>query len=445
MRQLTKILIFTPKQSPRLTFTIYQVFTMWLGLSVEWTDNKARYLNYHGVKINYSTATLFEGDLLIPASSFLKEKTIKNYPFTPYYYNKIPALFPFPIKSASFPFDILATIFFHLSRYEEYLSFQADEHGRFPASESWCSQYGCLQLPVVDLLLSNLKHKLKENFLDLQFKEQKFGFLPTYDVDMAWAFKYKGWKRWLGGYAEDLQKGRWHFLKSRIKTQINLQRDPFQTFELLADWQQKYDLGAVYFFLLGDHSKYDKNNLPSNPHFQHLLVNIANRQNVGLHPSYLSNEKTSLLALEKKRLEGIIEKTITCSRQHFLKLHLPTTYKRLIEAGFTMDYSMGYATDIGFRAGTSLPFYWYDLEKEERTALLIHPFQVMDVTLKDYLQLSPPQAKERVDNIIKEIKAVNGIFCSLWHNSSFSEIGQWEGWEEVYIHLLNSSCDKKSE
>jgi len=97
---------------------------------------------------------------------------------------------------------------------------------------------------------------------------------------------------------------------------------------------------------------------------------------------------------------------------------------------------MGYAMDIGFRAGTSLPFYWYDLSKEAMTKLKIHPFQVMEVTLKEYLKLNPEAAKEKITSLLNTVKSVNGTFCSLWHNSSFSELEGWNEWEAVYVDLL---------
>ena len=138
----------------------------------------------------------------------------------------------------------------------------------------------------------------------------------------------------------------------------------------------------------------------------------------------------------------ITSKQIRKSRQHFLKLHLPTTYRRLLEQNITADYSMGYAGAVGFRAGTSRPFYWYDLEKERSTNLCIHPFQVMDVTLKEYLLLSPEQAKIKISELVQAIQATDGVFCSLWHNSSFSFIENWEGWAAVYEHLLEEVSKK---
>ena len=130
-----------------------------------------------------------------------------------------------------------------------------------------------------------------------------------------------------------------------------------------------------------------------------------------------------------------LKKNTIRSRQHFLKLETPKTYQNLIKAGIKEDYTMGYATEIGFRASIASPYFWYDLENEKATNLLITPFQVMDVTLKNYLKLSPEKALEEIQTLIQNTKAVNGTFSTLWHNSSFDD-KEWKGWREMYLEMI---------
>lgn len=433
---IMNILIYTSSQTIRLTYVCNQVLNHWFGLKIEWTENKEYYKNYRGVKLNYSNSSLEESDFLIPKSTLLSENSIKRQALSPHYYNKIPALFQQTVLAAVFDFDLFANIFFHLSRYEEYLPYQQDKHGRFPASESWFYQNACLQIPVVDLLVKELKIALQKKYPSLIFKEQTFQFLPTYDIDMAWAFRHKGWKRGIGGYVKNIVKGQFIFLKNRFKTHLGIQNDPFQTFDLLQRWTTKYDLQPIYFFLLGDYAVYDTNNEVNDRSFQKLISSISVANKTGIHPSYRSSGNQSIINKEKDRLALITQQPVHRSRQHFLKLHLPTTYQQLLKADITEDYSMGYAMDTGFRAGTSLPFYWYDLANETTTHLLIYPFSVMEVTLKEYLHFNAEEAKDRIENLIKSIKSVDGLFCSLWHNSSFSQLDGYENWESVYEYLL---------
>jgi hypothetical protein len=118
-----------------------------------------------------------------------------------------------------------------------------------------------------------------------------------------------------------------------------------------------------------------------------------------------------------------------------LKIEYPVTFRNLLKAGISEDYSMGYASETGFRAGICIPFYFYDLERETTTGLLLIPFQVMDVTLQQYLELKPDEAWEEIQNLMNEVKNVNGTFVSVWHNESVNDRGHWKGWREVFEQM----------
>ncbi len=127
---------------------------------------------------------------------------------------------------------------------------------------------------------------------------------------------------------------------------------------------------------------------------------------------------------------------IKISRQHYLKLEFPTTYQRLLQIGIEADYTMGYAEQVGFRASIATPFFWFDLSKNEATRLRVFPFQVMDITLKNYLQLQPEEAIALTRELFEATKSVNGHFISLWHNNSLCEQEGWQGWRKV----MEMSC-----
>ena len=97
---------------------------------------------------------------------------------------------------------------------------------------------------------------------------------------------------------------------------------------------------------------------------------------------------------------------------------------------------MGYASHLGFRASICTPFYFYDLELESSTIMKVHPFSVMDATLKYYLNLQPEEALENIHKIVDEIKNVNGHFISLWHNETWSNYKDWSGWSYLYEQML---------
>ena len=150
------------------------------------------------------------------------------------------------------------------------------------------------------------------------------------------------------------------------------------------------------------------------------------------------------IMIEIQRLENIINQKIFINRQHFLYLNMPYNYQNLIKYGIKHDYSMGFPTHPGFRAGTSFPFYFFDIEKNIQTNLLIHPFSIMDVSLNYYLKLNPMDALKLIKKIIRNIKHVNGTFISIWHNESLNYKNQWAGWDCVYEDMIRFTVNEKN-
>ena len=60
----------------------------------------------------------------------------------------------------------------------------------------------------------------------------------------------------------------------------------------------------------------------------------------------------------------------------------------------------------------------------------------MDGTLRDYNNISANEALSFIKPIIDEVKAVNGVFISLWHNETLSNKKRWIGWNEVYEEMI---------
>ena len=202
------------------------------------------------------------------------------------------------------------------------------------------------------------------------------------------------------------------------------------------DIHKKYNLHPIYFFLFAEYGLNDKNVPTRSQRFRYLIKSIADNADVGIHPSYNSNFKLEKLEKEVRGLSKVLNRDITRSRQHFLKLTFPETYRNLMNLDINDDYTMGYASEIGFRASICNSFNFYDLDLEIETKLRLHPFQVMDATVNFYLQISPEDSIERIEGIIDEVKKVDGEFISLWHNETLAEYKFWKGWRKVYDEML---------
>jgi hypothetical protein len=135
-------------------------------------------------------------------------------------------------------------------------------------------------------------------------------------------------------------------------------------------------------------------------------------------------------------VEEIAGIKVSSSRQHYLVLRFPETYRVLSERGITADHTMGFLREPGFRAGIARPYLFYDLEAEKETDLLIVPFQYMDGTFRQYKKLMPDKAMDEIKKLADITREVGGHFVSVWHNTSLTEKDGWEGWRKVFEYAL---------
>ncbi len=431
-----RLIVYTPRITPRVQYAWEVLLRYVLKIDFDLVADVETYRRADSCKINYSKQRECELEVFIPIGNLLVESDIRPQPIKKFMMEHLPAFFEQDVPSSDFPFDLPALVFYLTSRYEEYLPYQQDIHHRFPERMSLAFREGFLQQPLVNQWACRLRALLEQRFPLIQFPKLTYRFQPTYDVDMAWAYQYKGWQRNIAASVKELTTGNIADLTRRWQVLFKQAEDPFFTFPYLETLHQRYQLQPIYFFLLGDHSAFDKNISHRRPALQRLIQQLHRQYPVGIHPSYQSNGKPQQIRREVQRLKDITNDPVIRSRQHFLLLHFPQTYRDLLAAGITSDYTMGFAAETGFRAGIASPYPWYDLEQEQATALMIHPFQAMDVTLKHYLQLSPQAAIEKVQQLIASTKSVGGTFSTIWHNSSFSYVGDWESWRQVYESIL---------
>ncbi len=437
MKQVpSRIAILVEKKTPRVTYIFNMIFKDILGLSIIITDSKELYTKFDGPRFQYGKHRI-ENEMFVAAVDLLFEKGIFDQEFSFSKFKDLPCFYMTWNKNSVYNFDLFAAIFFLVTRYEEYLPFIKDKYGRFTSDESYAFKEGFLEKPVVNIWINDFRDKLKARFPNFVVNQKSYKFTPTIDVDAAFAYKKKGFWRVVGGYLKNLRDRNFEEIMLRTRVLIGKESDPFDTFEYLADVHRSRQLNPVYFILFGEYGTNDKNLPPYNTYFQNLIRHIADYADVGIHPSYTSNFQTEKIPIEVKNLSKVLRNDVKKSRQHFLMLTFPLTYRRLIEEGITDDYTLGFAGRSGFRAGICTPYYFYDLEDETVTRIRIHPFTVMEGTLKDYRNLSADEALEVMKRLIDEVKAVDGEFISIWHNESVSDKGRWVGWRKVYEEMVD--------
>lgn len=434
MNKSQDIIILCQKPAARLKYVAGFLGSS-LGIRFQVTDQPAKG-NY---VIGYGEQSA-PGSFTIPESGLLNETGIRQC---------IPEIktdkgvYPFPFKGGyDLPFDIFSAIFYLITRYEEYLPFEPDVHGRFETRESFAYRNGFHEEPVVDQWLMLFRKALSDKFPELEIPRRRFTFLPTMDIDSPWAFKYRRAGRNMAGLAKNILTGDFETARRRINVIFRRGDDPFDVYDFIRKTESDYNFRTTFFFLFNDNGRIDPNHSLRSSEFRQLVNELAKGHDVGIHPSCSSNKDMINLEVEFDRFRSTVGMAPEKSRQHYLLLKFPSTYRRLIEMGIRHDYSMGYTTIPAFRAGTTLPFKFYDLEREEETPLTVHPFSVMDVTLQQYMKLKPGEAIRVVKSLIDKIKSVAGIFTPLWHNESLSDFGPWKGWREVFTAMVREGKAK---
>ncbi|MEM6686858.1 MAG: polysaccharide deacetylase family protein [Bacteroidota bacterium] len=423
------LLVYTKKITPRLRYTFKNVLTRILGIPIDFTTKIETFVAHNEVKMSYVKQPLGD-EFSVKSHDLLFEQGIGEVDITVQRWDDTPCFFPAGEKS-TVPFDIFAASFYMLSRYEEYLPYVKDEHGRYTAAESLGFKNDFLEIPVVDIWCQKFLKIILERFPDVLPEKRQFTYRPIINVPVAFAYKKRGILRTLGGFATDIGRFKFSRFIDRFAVLLGMRDDPYNNFDALVELHKKYHTKAYYFFQIGDYATNDHNISIYKNVFIRLIKHVSDYSKVGLLASYASFTETKKLKIEKKRLTSTINKPVKRVRQHFNMLNVPQFYRSLIDLEFTEDYSMGYRDTLGFRAGTCHPFYFYDIGLEIQTPLKVHPF-CMQYT-------GALEAEVFTDKIMKmaaEVQKVNGIFAAVFHNVVLSEHN--EDWKQLYIKLLKA-------
>ncbi len=321
--------------------------------------------------------------------------------------------------------DLIAATFYLTTRYEELINTNRDNHGRFPAQESWLMRNGMMHYPIVDeytdyihsLFKKDIKpHKLKKIYL-------------THDIDTIEFYRH------FRGFAGGLWRGQ---CRQAFEAMKGLEYDPAYTFPWLIETDGTLPAAEqIYFIKSGKSDKgfdYPMYNLYGSDMQQLLLLLENNNVSYGLHCSYAAGEDSFLIADEKNTLQQVLGKKITSTRYHYLRTCDTDDFQVLADMGITDDYTMGFAQLAGFRLGTCRPIRWINPRTRQVTNLTLHPLTAMDNSLSEYMKLDAEDSYQYVKDLIEQTIYHGGEISLLWHNSNFAA-KPWQ--QELYARLIN--------
>jgi len=329
-----------------------------------------------------------------------------------------------------------------------------DQWGCWEASFSEAFRNGTLWVPSVDEWVAERRSELAERFsLEPLWPERRpFVMCLTHDVDLLSLHLTP---------AQALRRARVSLTKSpgdRGGRLARLERfgravakplfggvrsapSTAQTIDCALALEREYGVPASYFFTVyppARRSRYDcLYRMSDRCTFQGEVVRVgdvvralfAEGFDVGLHGSYGTATDWEGLASEKRVLEAALGADVTTTRQHFLHWDIRRTPSVQARAGLTADSTAGFNRNVGLRFGTSLPFFWFDVEAQQRGDVLEVPLVVQEGALfaSNSLELDASAAVAVVKDLIDKIAAVHGVVTLLFHPDSFID--------EVYISL----------
>jgi hypothetical protein len=271
---------------------------------------------------------------------------------------------------------------------------------------------------------------------------KSFAVCLTHDVD-----EIKKTYQWISRPLRYLMKRDLSGFKAQVTLFFQKIRgiEPYYTYDDIISIE--YDLGvkSTYYilketgtlnvFLKKTWYLYGRNRSLESPEIRALIQKLqTNGDEVAIHGSYFSYLHPELLEEQTRELEGVIHENIVGSRQHNLNLDIPKTWEYQIMAGLLYDTSLGFKDTIGFRWGTSFPFF--PGTKGIAIPILEIPLIIMDICLE-----SCKNKEADCISIADEVEKYQGVLTLLWHPPIFNTL-EYPDARDIYIKV-NQYCKEK--
>jgi len=426
------ILVYSHKITPRLTYIFRQIFIRILELPVDFTSTIEKFVSHSGPKISYTLQPL-GNEFFIASHDLLFQQGIQEVPIEVSNWSGLPAFFKLG-KTSQLPYDVFAASFYLMSRYEEFLPHVKNELGAFLAYQSLASKNNFLEMPLIDLWAVRLKDKLHEFFSELPHVSwEKPKFQPIISVVNPYQYQKKSMLLKLADTMSSLWRLDFFAIIEQYMVLLGLQNDPHNNFDELDTLFKEFKASPLYFFLFAKNTFYDRGVSTSNFSFRKLIKNTADLNQVSLLASYTSQKESKSLNHECDQFKKLIIKEIDSVRFNFGLLSASSGYYNLLEQEIQKDYSMGYMKEIGYRASTAVPFYFYDLNNDLQTSLKVYPIVADELGLRKF---SNQKAFKRLEELYKNLPT-----RSAFHGVSFSNAVLNSGviknnWRDQFISYL---------
>lgn len=325
--------------------------------------------------------------------------------------------------------DIFGSCFFILTRYEEVVLPDRDEHDRFPAQCSIAYQAGFLDVPIVNVYTELLWFLCKSLWPGLERKRRASVKRISHDVDHPFfALRRNIWGILKGSAVEVVKRRDMEAAYRKALMlggrSLRVKRDPYYTFPWLMEVSERAGLRSSFYFI-PEHTdpEYDGQYSLDDPEIEQLMLEIHQRgHEIGLHPSYQTYLSPSRIkhqwGLLKRKVDELgIKQPIWGGRQHFLRWRAPDTWQHWEDAGLNYDSTLGYSNYPGFRCGVCYEYPVFQLAERRMLQLRERPLVIMEKVILHDGGWKGESAFEEIRRYYRECMKYNGEFTLLWHNS----------------------------
>jgi hypothetical protein len=324
--------------------------------------------------------------------------------------------------------DLPLSILLTLSRCEELLDASRDAHGRFPVHRSVASAGGFLDRPIVDECALAFEQALGLLLPSWKTMERKLRIKVSHDIDhVGIPFRFRKALR----YAIRDRAPR-HALREFSSWIGDAEPTELRSVWDIVRISNEHGVASTVYWKAAPPGPADSGYDPRDRKVRRVLEWLRKLGvECGVHPGYATFRSPEKLRREVSILREALGPQPLGGRQHYLRW-CPDTWIDWENCGLAYDSSVGFADQIGFRAGTCIPYRPWIFSLNRQSDLLEIPLLVMDRTLIAKMKLEKKEALQAVGGLLARCQAVGGVFTLLWHNDSFLE----PAYREIYLSLL---------
>ena len=330
--------------------------------------------------------------------------------------------------------DVFASIFFMLTRWEEYVIKRRDKWNRFNGKDSVAFKAGFLHRPIVNEYVEMIWNMMLYLGYSGKRKPRRFEVVPTHDIDKVFMRR-----RFVDTAKTVVKRSLALDIRDAIFFSFDFLRDPYNTFNFLMKTSEETGVNSRFYFMSADGAIDRFRDSPFNSkRYQTVIKQIRKRGHyIGFHPGFFSVEKEQNWHKEKKMYEEYLGFTPEEGRQHYLRFNMPETFSFWEHNDMKLDSTLTYYDVEGFRCGTGDIFHVFNFLERKEYELVERPLVIMDGTLLDYQSYPLNKVVEVLDYYISIGKKYKMPITLLFHNSVF------EGYQGYKLKKIYRNCLNK--